>query len=317
MSQTKSRYAYDPSLATAIVAAALYTLAFALTFILWLTYKAWVWAVMVVAAAMESIGYIVRCLSTQKPDDKVLYVLSFALIILAPVLMAAACYIVFGRIVYHVVPSEARTTRLLWVSARWLTPIFVLCDIVALLLQMVGAIKITSINPGDSDAASKAHKGKNIAEIGVAVQLVCFGLFSIIAVRFSFTSKRFIRSFNEAHVDGTGAREGKYFVMREGSRERKLDRNWQAIIARYESDFCFDLGMLTGSGISRFDRCIGWLILRLGEVDIRRRMSGDAKKACTSSMRWSSFPCLPALLYGIQRGIFRNSDSVFLKLLAS
>jgi hypothetical protein len=34
-----------------------------------------------------------------------------------------------GRIVFHVVPSEARTTRLLWVPPRWLTPIFVVCDI--------------------------------------------------------------------------------------------------------------------------------------------------------------------------------------------
>ncbi|TVY20544.1 Protein RTA1 [Lachnellula arida] len=225
MSQTQSHYEYDPSLAAAIVAATLYTLAFAATFILWIRYKAWVWVVMVVAAAMESIGYIVRCLSTQKPDNKVLYVLSFALIVLAPVLMAAACYIVFGRIVYHVVPTEARTTRLLWVPARWLTPIFVLCDIVALLLQMIGAIKVTSISPGDADATSKANQGKTIAEIGVAVQLVCFGLFSIIAVRFNFTSKRFIGAFD---ANLSGARDGKYFVIREGG--RKLNRNWQTIL---------------------------------------------------------------------------------------
>jgi len=92
MSQPKSRYEYDPSLAVAIVAAPLYTLEFAATFLLWIRFKALVWVVMVVAAAMESIRYIVRSLSTRKPDDKVLYVLSFARIIPAPVLMAAACY---------------------------------------------------------------------------------------------------------------------------------------------------------------------------------------------------------------------------------
>ncbi|TVY26856.1 hypothetical protein LHYA1_G004427 [Lachnellula hyalina] len=86
---------------------------------------------------MESIRYIVRSLSTRKPDDKVLYVLSFARIILAPVLMAAACYY---------------------------------C-IFALLLQMICAIKVTSINPSDADAVSKANKGKRMAEIGVVVQL--------------------------------------------------------------------------------------------------------------------------------------------------
>lgn len=96
---------------------------------------------------------------------------------------------------------------------------------VALLLQMIGAIKVTSVSPGDTDAASKANKGKTIAEIGVAVQLVCFGLFSIIAVRFNFTSKRFIGTFD---ADLSGAQDGKYFVIKEGG--RKLNRNWQTIL---------------------------------------------------------------------------------------
>lgn len=95
MTVSVSHYPYDPSLPAAIVASALYTIAFFGTIIQWLRYRAWVWVVMVVAAAMESIGYITRCISTQKPDNKNLYVLSFSLIVLAPVLMAGACYVLF------------------------------------------------------------------------------------------------------------------------------------------------------------------------------------------------------------------------------
>lgn len=44
-------YLYNPSLAVAIVAAVLYTLAFLLTTIQWIRYRAWVWSIMVIAAA--------------------------------------------------------------------------------------------------------------------------------------------------------------------------------------------------------------------------------------------------------------------------
>jgi hypothetical protein len=44
---------------------------------------------------VEAAGYIVRSISTQHIYNKDLYVTQFSLIVLAPVLMAAACYIVF------------------------------------------------------------------------------------------------------------------------------------------------------------------------------------------------------------------------------
>ena len=93
------------------------------------------------------------------------------------------------------------------------------------MLQMIGAIQITTITAGTKDATSKANRGEMIAEIGVAVQLVCFGLFSIIAVRFNFTSKRFIGDFDTRF---SGVHDGKYFVIDHGS--RKLKRNWQTIL---------------------------------------------------------------------------------------
>lgn len=43
-------YLYNPSLAVAIVAAVLYTIAFLLTTIQWIRYRAWVWSVMVLSA---------------------------------------------------------------------------------------------------------------------------------------------------------------------------------------------------------------------------------------------------------------------------
>lgn len=48
-----SHYKYTPSLDAAIVVAVLYSVAFAITLFQWVRYRAWVWVVMVLAAASE------------------------------------------------------------------------------------------------------------------------------------------------------------------------------------------------------------------------------------------------------------------------
>ncbi|KAJ5205255.1 ZIP metal ion transporter [Penicillium cf. griseofulvum] len=203
-----SFYHYDPSQAVSIIAAVLYTIAFVLTAIQWIRYRAWIWSIMVISAAMEAIGYIGRCVSVQNKLEKSVYVLQFSLIILAPVLMAACCYILFSRILFLIVPREARTFRLCWVPPQFITPIFVGFDILALLLQLGGAVMITSVDAADKDAKNKLNTGKHVAQIGVVIQLVAFGLFAVAAVRFNFTSKRFISSLSERfeNVGKTGYR---------------------------------------------------------------------------------------------------------------
>jgi hypothetical protein len=96
---------------------------------------------------------------------------------------------------------------------------------VALFIQLIGAVIVASINPTDSDAQSQANKGKIIALIGLGVQISCFGLFSVIAVRFNFTSKRFEAAYKDRI---TGSLDEKYCTIDEG--ERKLKRNWPALL---------------------------------------------------------------------------------------
>lgn len=78
------------------------------------------------------------------------------------------------------------------------------------------------------------NKGRSIAQIGVVIQLAGFGLFSILAVRFNFTSKRFIADFDErlASSDGSpalGKRNGQeYFVVEDVP--RLLKKDWQTIL---------------------------------------------------------------------------------------
>lgn len=56
---------------------------------------------------MEAAGYIARSVSTQNVDNKHIYVAQYCLIVLAPVLMAAACYVIFVRFIRVLGPLNA------------------------------------------------------------------------------------------------------------------------------------------------------------------------------------------------------------------
>ncbi|KAJ5780181.1 RTA-like protein [Penicillium paradoxum] len=177
---------------------------------------------MVIAAAMEAAGYIGRCFSAKDVTERSMYALQFSLLILAPVLMAACCYIVFGRILFLVVPKEARTFRLCWVSPRFITPIFVGCDIIALLLQLGGALMLSAVDVAKKNSEDTLNTGKRVAQVGVIIQLVAFGLFAVAAVRFNFTCRRFTKYLDERYAS-LGVKEH----MIDGVAK---DKNWPALL---------------------------------------------------------------------------------------
>ena len=77
----------------------------------------------------------------------------------------------------------------------------------------------------DPDAASKFAHGKEVVLIGLGIQVACFGLFSVIAIRFHFTSKRFQKDFDQR----VGGMPGDtYFTLR--GQTRKFKRNWETLL---------------------------------------------------------------------------------------
>lgn len=94
-----------------------------------------------------------------------------------------------GRVILHVTPSSFRNIKNLWVPPRWMTPIFVTCDIVAFLIQVFGATSATSKDP------KVVQRGYNVMKVGLVIQLVCFGFFLVVSLRFHFISKKFESSW--------------------------------------------------------------------------------------------------------------------------
>lgn len=92
---------------------------------------------------------------------------------------------------------------------------------VALLIQLAGAVEVSTTKPTTPAAASAANRGKAIALAGLGVQVTCFGLFSIIAVRFHFTSKQLEEGYNEK----LGSTSMEKYIMID-DQKRKFRRNW-------------------------------------------------------------------------------------------
>lgn len=68
-------------------------------------------------------------------------------------------------------------------------PLFVICDIAAFVTQVFGGTESTDTNH------ETAKSGLEIMKIGLIIQLLCFGFFLIISVRFRYVSKRFEQSW--------------------------------------------------------------------------------------------------------------------------
>lgn len=93
----------------------------------------------------------------------------------------------------------------MWVPVRWITPIFVIFDVLSFLIQLFGAVSVSGADQTDVD---RIKRGQNVIKIGLAVQLVCFGFFTIIGIRFLFTS----RNFASDVIDGKKWRHLNYAV---------------------------------------------------------------------------------------------------------
>ena len=98
-------------------------------------------------------------------------------------------------------------------------------SLVALLVQLGGAVLVAGTRVTDENAADKLNRGKNTVLIGLGVQLACFGFFAVVATRFYFISGRFSESFNRSV--GISSSERHYIV---DNKTRKYDKNWPMLL---------------------------------------------------------------------------------------
>ncbi|OBT41896.1 hypothetical protein VE00_07406 [Pseudogymnoascus sp. WSF 3629] len=127
----------------------------------------WYFSVLVIGGGIEIAGYITRYLASKDTTNLTLFVIQTLCILVAPALFAASIYMVLGRLI-TLVRAEAFSP----IRPTWLTKIFVLGDLLSFIIQIMG-----------SGVLSKNFNlGKTIILIGLIAQIICFGLFVLVAV---------------------------------------------------------------------------------------------------------------------------------------
>ncbi|KAJ9619709.1 uncharacterized protein PV06_00009 [Exophiala oligosperma] len=185
---TQGRYDYDPSFAAAIIFLVLFAIATAINLFQFFRHRAWFWWVMNFAVIMELVGYIARTISIKNLHSRNIFIVQTVMILVAPAVMAAACYMSFGRVTIWVVPKDYQTVKHLWVPPRRITPVFVGFDILSFFVQVIGGSMVAAASNINS-----ANRGRNVVLAGLSLQLATFGFFVFASVRLNFMLRTQLR----------------------------------------------------------------------------------------------------------------------------
>ncbi|OAP56868.1 hypothetical protein AYL99_08980 [Fonsecaea erecta] len=187
----EGRYNYVPSFAAAVIFLVLYGLALIMNLGMMFWHRSWFWWSMNFAVAMEFVGYLTRAISIKNLDEKSVFIVQTVMILVAPAVMAAACYMAFGRVVLWVVPPRFQSARHLWVPARRITPVFVGSDVFSFFVQVIGGAMVAGAN-----TKSHANAGKNVVLVGLGLQLASFGFFVFATLRLNVLLRTTLRDIS-------------------------------------------------------------------------------------------------------------------------
>ncbi|KAH8652574.1 RTA-like protein [Ilyonectria robusta] len=164
-------YDYEPSSAAAMI----FLLAFCLVTIwhIWviIRQRAWYFTPLLIGCIMETVGYIGRFLSASNPSSLGPFMIQTLCLLVAPALFAASIYMVLGRLILFL-----RVSSLSPIKPTIMTKIFVVGDVISFLMQCMGG--------GLLAKANTFNTGKMVILLGLAVQIIFFGLFIIAGIVF-------------------------------------------------------------------------------------------------------------------------------------
>ena len=161
-------YGYTPALALAVIGAVTFGISTFLHLGQLLRYRTWYFAIIIVGAAMEVVGYIFRALSSRVDPYSIIYfVVQYFFIVCAPVFFSAAIYVVLSRFIneagrqYAPVPPKA------------IVIVFVVLDVITTGIQIAGAALIGTAESNSKDPTT----ANNILLAGLAIQVFSFAVF--------------------------------------------------------------------------------------------------------------------------------------------
>ncbi|KAM5348780.1 hypothetical protein ACJ41O_008603 [Fusarium nematophilum] len=185
MADSESIWMYSPSFPLAVIGTIVYSIIFfAIFYLTVIRYRAWFFLVVVIGALIEVAAYILRCYSVKNQSEISPFVQTLTFTVMAPVFIAAGNYLLISRLILAVLPPSHH--RILKIPGRRLTPIFVVFDIIAFLVQGSGS----GIASSDNWQGQMEKIGRNVLIGGLAFQLVAFSFFLCVFRRFHILANR-------------------------------------------------------------------------------------------------------------------------------
>lgn len=175
-----SRYPYSPVTWAAVLFAILFGISLVIHAYQIFRYKTWYMWVMIVAIAMEVIGFITRVISIHLTEPLWPVIIAQTGLVVAPAFIAAQDYMIMGRVMSYVGKEYG------YINHTKITKIFVGADVFAILTQSSGGALLAGAN-GDLDRMKLAQK---VLLFGLALQVITFGIFAFVGIAFDVRSSR-------------------------------------------------------------------------------------------------------------------------------
>ncbi|KAJ3156635.1 hypothetical protein HDU86_003859 [Geranomyces michiganensis] len=174
----RNLYHFDPSIGGAVFGCLSFAGVFAAHIFYLRKYRTTYMWPMVVGALMEALGYAIRLYSRTQVSATGPYAGQQVLIIVAPVFVAAACYVILGRTIRNVGAEYS------FIPPRWLSGIFVTADCFSFLVQSSASGMLVSAKDHE-----KAQMANRLLIGGLWIQVVSFTAFIILALAFHYRAR--------------------------------------------------------------------------------------------------------------------------------
>ncbi|KAI9877485.1 MAG: hypothetical protein M1830_003782 [Pleopsidium flavum] len=174
-------YGYTPSLIVALLGTILFTISTITHTYQLIRYRTWYFVPLPVGTVLEIVGYVARTLASKKDPYNVIYfIIQYFFIVVAPVFFSAAIYTVLSILIAAVgrAYSPLPPKLILWV--------FVVCDVVATVVQVAGAALIGSAESHRTDPTT----ANNILLAGLAFQVFSFLVFLVLLGLFLYRARK-------------------------------------------------------------------------------------------------------------------------------
>ncbi|KAJ7245613.1 RTA1 like protein-domain-containing protein [Mycena haematopus] len=172
---TFSPYGYTPTEYVCILYVALFALSTILHIGQATHYRLWwLFPSVIFAGVLETLGWAGRLWSSQEPHMFQAYEMQIVCTIMGPTPLAAANFIILGRIINLLSPGYSRMSPKLYMI------VFLSCDVISLVIQAIGGgMAATAVNQ-----RKNPNLGGNVMLGGIVLQMVAISVFVLCASEF-------------------------------------------------------------------------------------------------------------------------------------